>query len=193
MITKECLDVMYQMFRKKKMLIRDDLLSCGFLSCDIKKLVEGGYITKDSHNHYIVDELNYFIFSLEKYRGKRKEDQAIKKFTKYLIKIDKSKYLGLITNLVKISILTKDNSFCEVMTVIKGLESGTFIFNFSYFKTKYYEFLEMGNIEVANLYLDILLNSSEFGVILPKGLLEELKNIPRDIPRDEPTMGNSKK
>ena len=43
------------------MLIRDDLLSCGFLSCDIKKLVDGGYITKDSHNHYIKDELNYFI------------------------------------------------------------------------------------------------------------------------------------
>ena len=193
MITKECLDVMYQMFRKKKMLIRDDLLSCGFLSCDIKKLVDGGYITKDSHNHYIKDELNYFIYSLEKYRGKRKEEQAINKFTKYLIKIDKSIFLGLITNLVKISILTKDNSFNEVIIAIRAIEHGTFIFNFSYFKTKYYEFLEMGNIEVANLYLDILLASSELGAILPKGLLEELKNIPRDVPRDKPIMGKPKK
>ena len=58
MITKECLDVMYQMFRKKKMLIRDDLLSCGFLNCDIKKLVEGGYITKDSKSSLI----NIFFF-----------------------------------------------------------------------------------------------------------------------------------
>ena len=193
MITKECLDVMYQMFRKKKMLIRDDLLSCGFLSCDIKKLVDGGYITKDSHNHYIKDELNYFIYSLEKYRGKRKEEQAINKFTKYLIKIDKSIFLGLITNLVKISILTKDNSFNEVIIAIRAIEHGTFIFNFSYFKTRYYEFLTSGNIDVANLYLDILLASSDFGVILPKGLLEELKNIPRDVPRDKPIMGKPKK
>ena len=175
------------------MLIRDDLLSCGFLSCDIKKLVDGGYITKDSHNHYIKDELNYFIYSLEKYRGKRKEEQAINKFTKYLIKIDKSIFLGLITNLVKISILTKDNSFNEVIIAIRAIEHGTFIFNFSYFKTRYYEFLTSGNIDVANLYLDILLASSDFGVILPKGLLEELKNIPRDVPRDKPIMGKPKK
>lgn len=88
---------------------------------------------------------------------------AIKDLKAYLIKINKLEYEFLIIDLIKISLLKKDLTFSEPITILSQLSNDSLQCNISTYIQQFYLCLSNNKIDECKVYLDIISNFKVLG------------------------------
>ena len=91
-------------------------------------------------------------------------DEALANLRIYLKNANKLDYEFLIIDLLKISILSQDLSFNKAVTTLEELQAGTFNYDLSSYILNFYNYLSIGEFNLARLYLDIISNSKKFNI-----------------------------
>lgn len=105
--------------------------------------------------------------------------KALDSIHSYLLSKSLEKYEFIVIKLIKISLITHDNEFLDVLDILCNLNS--YQYNPVIYIQEFYRCLKEENIEVANLYLDIIKEAQNIGEssnLLPT-MEEELQSLSR--------------
>ena len=104
-------------------------------------------------------------------------NRAIEALPSYLQSIDKSKYEFLMVNLIRISKLDNDPIFYLPWFFSVQIQNDDFEFEVDFFVNKMKESLENKEIEIANIYLEILRDAAKKGSVVSIDILEQSLSI----------------
>ena len=100
-----------------------------------------------------------------------KINDFVKSLKSYLKSIAKENYEFLILDLIKISLLSHDETFKEVVNILESLTNGNYNFSLGEYILQFYNNIAKNNFNIARIYLDILNNSKNLNVecvLIPK-------------------------
>lgn len=104
-------------------------------------------------------------------------ESALEKLKLHLKYINEEKYLYLINNLIKLSILKQDSTFTDPITALIYINRNRYKFDIIDYVQKFYITISKNNLEESKIYLDIikkynLLKDSEIKITTLENLYE---------------------
>ena len=90
-------------------------------------------------------------------------ENSIQTLNKYLKNINQEKYMFLIVNLIKISLLENDQAFTKPMLALSLIVNENFKFDLSEYIQNFYQTLALKEFDKTKIYLDIIEKSEQLG------------------------------